>query len=111
MRLGQYIFRQHGIWVVMFGQFFPVIRALAALLAGANHVKWRPFWGASVAGALLWSGLFGFGSYWVGKSAQHWATSIDVAFLVAAAVIFAALALYFHKNEERLQRQADQFGT
>lgn len=108
IRLGQYIFKRHGAYVVMFGQFFPVLRELAAILAGTNRVELRPFWIASVTGAFLWAAVFGFGSYWLGKGAEHTAASLDIVLLLAAAFICLQFFLYLRRNEARLQAQADK---
>ena len=40
LRLGRYLFAQHGAKVVFFGRFVTILRALAALLAGMNGMAW-----------------------------------------------------------------------
>ena len=37
LKLGQYLFRQHGGKIVFFGRFTAMLRAYAALLAGVNR--------------------------------------------------------------------------
>jgi membrane protein DedA with SNARE-associated domain len=108
LRLGQYIFRKHGIKVVIFGQFFPVLRELAAILAGANTIGWRRFMIANVAGAAAWSSAFGFGAYFLGRGAQHTARSINITLGILAALVVVFLFFYLRRNEERLQRKADE---
>src|SRR5690349_14410247 len=84
IKLGQYLFLRHGTKLVLFGQFFPVLRELAAFLAGANRVRWQPFMIANAAGAILWSGLFGFGAYLLGKGAAHTAKPLEIALAIIA---------------------------
>lgn len=67
IRLGQYLFRQHGGKVVFFGRFVALLRILAAFLAGVNRMPWRAFLVANAAGAVLWAATFGIGGYFFGK--------------------------------------------
>jgi membrane protein DedA with SNARE-associated domain len=43
IRLGRYLFLVHGGKVVFFGRFVAWLRALAAVLAGINHMPWGRF--------------------------------------------------------------------
>jgi membrane protein DedA with SNARE-associated domain len=43
IKLGEYLFRRHGGKIVFFGRFVAVLRALAAVLASANHMSWPRF--------------------------------------------------------------------
>src|SRR5437870_781930 len=67
IKLGQYLFRQHGGKVVFFGRFVALLRILAAFLAGVNRMPWRDFLVANAAGAVLWASIFGMGAYYFGK--------------------------------------------
>ena len=52
---GRALFRRHGVKVVFASRFIALLRTLAALLAGANHMPWGRFMTANVAGK-VWSG-------------------------------------------------------
>jgi membrane protein DedA with SNARE-associated domain len=67
IKLGQYLFREHGGMVVFVGRFIALLRILAAYLAGVNRMRWRNFLIANAAGAILWAVTFGFGGYFFGK--------------------------------------------
>ena len=43
LKLGEYLFRRYGSAMVFFGRFVALLRALAALLAGANRMPWGRF--------------------------------------------------------------------
>ena len=43
IKLGQYLFQGHGGKIVFFGRFIPLLRMLAALLAGLNCMSWLRF--------------------------------------------------------------------
>jgi membrane protein DedA with SNARE-associated domain len=41
IKLGEYLFLRHGGKIVAVGRFVPVLRSIAGILAGANHMPWR----------------------------------------------------------------------
>jgi membrane protein YqaA with SNARE-associated domain len=41
LKVGEYLFRRHGGKIVFFGRFIAILRAYAALLAGANRMPWH----------------------------------------------------------------------
>jgi membrane protein DedA with SNARE-associated domain len=108
IKIGQYLFLRHGTKLVIFGQFFPVLRELAAFLAGANKVPWQPFMIANAAGAILWSGIFGFGAYLLGKGAAHTAKPVEIALGIIAVAACIAVFVYLRRNEQRLQAEAEK---
>src|SRR5258705_1513629 len=68
LRLGQYLFRRYGGAIVFFGRFVALLRAFAALLAGANRMPWPRFLFFNAAGGVIWSSIFGIGGEFVGCS-------------------------------------------
>lgn len=108
IKLGQYLFRQHGGKVVFFGRFVAVLRVLAAFLAGVNRMPWPRFFAANLAGAALWAAAFGLGAYTLGEGI-HRITGPVGAVLVAVAlgaILLAGAALRRHEAEleERAER-------
>jgi hypothetical protein len=49
LKVGEYLFRQHGGKIVFYGRFLAFLRVFAAVLAGANNYGWRPLlvWNAA----------------------------------------------------------------
>jgi len=107
MKVGQYLFLRQGTSLVIFGQFLPVLRELAGFLAGANHVRWQPFLTANAAGASLWSAVFGYGAFFIGKGAENAGHSIEIVLGLLALTIFVAACLYLRRNEHWLQEAAE----
>ncbi len=86
LRLGRYMFRLHGGKVVFFGRFVAMLRALAALLAGANRMDWPQFLAFNAAGGIVWVGLYGGGAYLLGDRITRVVGPIGLAALGIAAV-------------------------
>jgi membrane protein DedA with SNARE-associated domain len=107
IKLGQYLFLRHGGKVVFFGRFIAVLRVLAAFLAGANRMEWRPFLLANGAGGILWAVAYGLGAYSFGAALSHAHRSIGLVLLLIAAALVALALLYVRSHEAELQRQAD----
>jgi len=107
LRLGQYVFMRYGGAIVFFGRFVAVLRALAAILAGANHFPWPLFLIFNAAGGIVWAALFGFGGYAFGKAIHRVAGPVGVGLLVAAIVAIAVGWVFLKRHEAELQARAD----
>ena len=107
IKLGQYLFREHGGMVVFLGRFVALLRILAAFLAGVNRMRWRDFLVANAAGAILWAATFGFGGYFFGRLLfQLHAAMAGVVFSLALAAFFGAGYL-IHRYEDRMIEAAE----
>lgn len=106
LNLLHYLFNRYGGWVVFFGRFVALLRAVAAMLAGANGMKWGRFFIFNAAGAVCWSAFFGFGAYELGSKASESASVLTVLFLAIAVIAGLLLVKLFFRYEIRLQRDA-----
>jgi membrane protein DedA with SNARE-associated domain len=108
IKLGQYLFREHGSLVVFLGRFIALLRILAAFLAGVNHMPWRNFLVANAAGAILWAATFGIGGYFFGKLLfQLHGAIAGIVFAVALAGFFG-VGYLIHRYEHRLIEKAER---
>lgn len=106
-KLGQYLFARHGGKIVFLGRFVALLRAFAALLAGANRLPPLRFFFFNAAGGIVWATVFGAGAYGLGEGIHRIAGPFGWAALIAAAVCAAVLWRYYKKNEERLLAEAE----
>ncbi|TXM98235.1 DedA family protein [Methylobacterium sp. WL103] len=108
LKLGQYLFREHGGKIVFFGRFTAMLRAYAALLAGVNRLDARRFMLFNGLGGLTWATAMGLGSYYCGRSIETIAGPVGLALL--AVVIFGGLALWLfvRRHETRLLAEAER---
>jgi membrane protein DedA with SNARE-associated domain len=105
--LGRYLFARYGGSIVFFGRFVALLRAFAALLAGANNLApWR-FVAFNALGGIVWATIFGLGGYLLGASIHRIAGPVGWLMLIVA--VFAALFVwrYFKHHEERLLAAAE----
>src|SRR5947209_17086415 len=59
LKVGQYLFLQHGGKIVFFGRFVAILRTFAAFLAGVNLMSWPGFLMMNTLGGICWASLFG----------------------------------------------------
>jgi membrane protein DedA with SNARE-associated domain len=105
--LGRYLFARYGGSIVFFGRFVALLRAFAALLAGANGLSpWR-FFVFNAAGGIVWATIFGLGGYLLGAGIHRVAGPIGWAMLILALAFGFALWRYFKKHEESLLDKAE----
>lgn len=107
LKLGQYLFREHGGKIVFFGRFTAMLRAYAAVLAGVNRLDARRFMLFNGLGGVVWATAMGLGSYLCGRSIERIAGPVGLALL--ALVIFGGLALWLfvRRHETRLRAEAE----
>ena len=106
-RLGQYLFARHGGKIVFFGRFVALLRAFAALLAGANGLSPLRFLIYNAAGGVVWATVFGLGGYVLGEGVRRIAGPFGWAALIVALVFAVVLWRYYKKNEERFLAEAE----
>jgi membrane protein DedA with SNARE-associated domain len=101
-QLAEYLYMRHGGKIVFFGRFVALLRALAAIFAGASHFQPLKFFIYNAAGGIVWAILFGLGGYLLGQSMRRAAGPLG--WIVLTIVFFGGLALwrYFKNNEDRL---------
>lgn len=61
------LFLRYGGAVVAFGRFIDGVRQLSGLAAGALGVPFALMLAWDAFGALVWTGFWGLGAYWVGR--------------------------------------------
>src|SRR5712672_1798887 len=106
-KLGQYLFARHGGKIIFFGRFVALLRAFAALLAGANGLSPLRFLIFNAAGGIAWATVFGVGGYVLGEGIRRIAGPFGWAVLIAAIVFAVLLWRYYKKNEDRFLDEAE----
>lgn len=97
------LFRRYGGGLVLVARFFDGLRQLNGLVAGMLELPWRVFTGFNLLGAVLWTGVWGLGTYWLDRDIsmvhQIFAKIGPVA-VVLTLVGFVALMVYlFHQRQ------------
>jgi membrane protein DedA with SNARE-associated domain len=107
LKLGQYLFRRFGGGIVFFGRFIAVLRAFAAVLAGANAYPWPHFLLFNAVGGIVWATLYGGGAYLFGRSIHKVAGPVLV--VVVALVLVAGVTgwRFIRRNQAMLQAKAE----
>jgi membrane protein DedA with SNARE-associated domain len=105
--LGRYLFARYGGSIVFLGRFVALLRAFAALLAGANGLSpWR-FFISNAAGGIVWATIFGLAGYLFGAAIHRVAGPVGWALLAVALIGGFGLWRYYKKHEEGLLAKAE----
>ena len=107
LKLGQYLFLQHGGKVVFFGRFVSILRTYAAFLAGTNRMPWWRFLVFNAAGGIVWATVFGTGAYVLGTQIHNLSQTATIVGGILAVIAIAAFFVFLRRNEERLVAEAD----
>jgi membrane protein DedA with SNARE-associated domain len=108
VRLGQYLFEQHGGKVVFFGRFVAVLRALAALLAGINCMNWWRFLVFNAVGGIVWATAYGTAAYFLGEQVERVRGPVAVLGVIVAALAMVAGTWFVRRHEEALSAHVEQ---
>ncbi|MGH2516523.1 MAG: DedA family protein, partial [Ktedonobacterales bacterium] len=108
LKLGQYLFMKHGGKVVFFGRFVSILRTYAAFLAGVNRMRYPWFFAANAAGGILWSCIYGFGGFILGKNVNRFAGPVGIVLGVVAAIVIILFLIFLKRNFSRLADDAEQ---
>lgn len=108
LKVGLYLFRHHGGKIVFFGRFIALLRAYAALLAGANCMPWGHFFTFNALGGIAWTVLYGYAAYRFGEQIAHVAGPLGRVFLVLAVIGIVAAAVFFRHHEKSIEAKAEQ---
>jgi len=96
-------FTRHGKWVVLIARFVDGLRQLNGVVAGMMKMPWKVFTVFNILGAVLWTGTWGLGAYFLDKDiaamnlAMHriypWAVALSL-------LIFLALMVYLLRDRQ-----------
>lgn len=107
IKLGQYLFLQHGGKVVFFGRFIAILRALAAFLAGVNCMSWRRFLVFNATGGITWAAVYGFGGWYFGKEASRLAEPATIGLGSIAVILLTVGFFYLRHHTAQLEARAE----
>lgn len=108
LAFGRALFRRHGMKVIIVSRFIVLLRALAALLAGANRMPAARFMLANLAGSAAWAALYGFGAYALGYEAKRVAGPAAIAIGAIVAIALLGAGIYMRQREHQLLRSTSK---
>jgi membrane protein DedA with SNARE-associated domain len=94
-------FRRYGGGVLLVARFFDGLRQLNGIVAGMLAMPWKGFMAFNVLGAMLWTGVWGLGTYFLDReiSPVHRAFRQIEPFVVALTlVVVLALMVYLFRR-------------
>jgi undecaprenyl-diphosphatase len=96
---GEAFYARHGAKAVFFGRWVPWLRITAALLAGANRMRWWRFLVWNGLGAVTWATSIGVAAYFLGTAAASVIGTVGLIALMV--VVLAGLAVLFVRRSRR----------
>lgn len=108
IKLGQYLFMRHGSKVVFFGRFIPILRVMAAFLAGTNRMNVKTFIVANAVGAITWATLMGLLAYKFGKVVAASSGILTWVLVGVGVALLAGTTLFLRSHEDQLAEEAER---
>lgn len=98
------IFARYGGWFVTFARFFEVLRQVNGLVAGIAAMPFRRFLLFNACGAVLWVGVWGLGTFYLGRHLRRYAGYFDevsLFFILALVALLVGLLWYLLVHARR----------
>ena len=98
------LFKRRGGLVILLARFVDGLRQLNGIVAGVLKTPWWTFTAYNVAGALLWSGAWGIGTYYLGRRIHFIAAFFHqhrALLFVLSVTALLALLLYLFRSRMR----------
>lgn len=108
LKVGRYLFWKYGGRIVFFGRFIAILRILAALLAGLNHMRWKKFLLYNALGGIAWATIDGVGGYFFGRQFHHLSAQANIVIFIISSLIVTALTYYLHGHLKKLEKTAEK---
>jgi membrane protein DedA with SNARE-associated domain len=108
LKLGRYMFMRHGGKMVFFGRFIALLRALAALFAGANRMRWPKFLLFNASGGIVWATIYGLGAYYAAELLKQISGSLSWGLLALGVAGVIAGFVFLRHHEQGLIATAEQ---
>ena len=104
---GQPFFERHGPKAVFFGRFVLGLRTWTSWLAGATHMRLRPFMLWNVIGGVVWASAVGTAGYLLGHSAGNALEAFGLYGLVVLLFALVVGGVLVARSNTPAQSQAD----
>ncbi len=84
-------FERYGFWFVLLARFFEVLRQIQGIVAGAVEMSFRRFFLANLLGGVLWSLVWGLGSWKLGRQIHSYDDLTEKAGLIVVVLSLGVL--------------------
>lgn len=102
-------FDTHGAKAIVLARFVPVVRTFTPIIAGVSKMHYKTFFIYNIIGGFLWTALFTYAGYYIGKQLQDMGVNIEV--IAISIVILSVLPIIAHMLASKEKRQALWQGT
>ena len=102
-------YEKHGGKAIILARFVPIVRTFAPIVAGTSKMHYRKFRAYNVIGGLIWTALFTYLGYFVGKELTDRGINIEI---IAIVIILLSVApMIYHALADQARREKLWAGT
>ena len=108
IKIGQYLFHQHGAKVVIVARFVAVLRSIGGSWPGPIAWRWQPFLFANALGAIVWAALYSALAFAFGDEVHKLMGPVGIGLGVVAVIAIAAGLPFLARREAQLRADAER---
>lgn len=102
-------FEKHGAKAIVLARFVPVVRTFTPIVAGVSKMHYKTFFVFNVIGGALWTAIFTYAGFYIGKQLQDMGVNIEI--IAVVIVIASVLPIILHMLSSKQKRRAIWEGT
>ncbi len=102
-------FEKHGAKAIVLARFVPIVRTFTPIIAGVSKMHYRTFFIYNLVGGTLWTALFTYAGYFIGKQLQ--AMGFNVEIIAVVIIVISVAPIIAHALSSQQKRRALWRGT
>ena len=97
-------YEKHGGKAIILARFVPIVRTFAPIVAGTSKMHYKSFLAYNLIGGFLWTTIFTYLGYFVGKELTDMGVNIEVIAIVIILLSVSPMLIHFLKDKERVAK-------
>lgn len=94
-------YQKHGPIAIVLARFVPIVRTFAPIVAGIGKMHYNKFLAYNIIGGLLWTTIFTYMGFYVGKILQDAGFHIEVIALIIIFISVLPIAIHALNTKEK----------
>lgn len=96
-------YEKHGALTIVLARFVPIIRTFAPIVAGTSKMHYKTFLAFNLIGGALWTSIFTYLGFFLGKVLTEMGVNIEVAALII--IFLSILPMIIHSLKDKSRRE------
>lgn len=97
-------YKKHGGKAIILARFVPIVRTFAPIVAGTSKMHYKSFFAYNIIGGLLWTTIFTYLGYYIGKELTDMGVNIEIIAIVIVFLSVLPMIIHVLQDKERVAK-------